>query len=46
MPLLVFLADGVHVEPLVGKGLIDLVAHLETLQMDARTYLCHDVLSM
>ena len=35
--------DGFHIKSCLGKGIIDLVAHLKAFQMDARTYLCDDV---
>jgi hypothetical protein len=44
MPFLIFFADGIHVESRIFKGLIHLIAHLETLQVDAWAYLCDKVM--
>jgi hypothetical protein len=44
MPFLTnFAADGSHLETIVGKGFVNLVAHLEALYVNARTYLGLDV---
>jgi len=43
MPFTLSPADGRHVEACLKEGVVDLVAHLKTVEADAWPYLCHQV---
>jgi hypothetical protein len=44
VPLITFFTDGRHVETCLGESVVDFVADFETIEVDAWTDLCHEVL--